>query len=190
MMGFFTSLIAGAILLLIAERSEESSCFLVKVSVRCLPKPVQEQRLEQWTADVVATQGGLWKLITAIGVVWTCRTDIVERLLNVRFEKKYAVVEYPFTGKSPSTVMWRVKESNPCGLVVIGLVMLKIEEDYGAEGLEEFKAIVLRNLDKKKGLAHRRKPVESDKAYFTNVPPIDVDIVLGVVDGRPTVVSS
>lgn len=190
MIGLLTSLVAGVALLLLSERSEKISLYLVSKSVRCLPVQLQDQRLEQWSADVSDTNGSLWKLITALGVAWTCRLDILERILPVSFKKNFVVVEFPFVGNSPSTVMWRVDETNLCGFVVVEMILIKLEKEIGVEARTEAEEYIKRlKSERKPRQLDTRKSIKSDVAYLTNVPPIRVDIVLGIVDGQPQVLN-
>lgn len=179
MTGLLISLVAAFGFALLHERAQAVGCKLVLFSTSFLPRSIADARRDQWLADVHEVEGGAWKLITAAGIAWTCRAAIIEGLTGIELKKKYIVVLYP-TENKPVTVMFHTKHVDPCGLIVLSAMCTTLAKIIGKDK-------VLKMLDEfiSERASGKTKVQDGDAAFRTHVPPLNLDLLIEVVDGTP-----
>lgn len=168
--------------ILVLERAERVSVWIVKFAVSCLHPTIRDARGDQWLVDVHEIDGRAWKLLTAFGILWACKFEVVEILTGMKLPRRYAVVCMP-TCDGPFIVMFEKKNMNPCGFVILDVILRQIEKHHGKERVEK----LLESFEAEELAGNSTKWAESDTAFFTHVPPADVDIILAVVDGERVV---
>lgn len=179
MLNIVLPLLLSFIFALVLERADAISEAMVGFAVKSLPPSMREGRANQWLVDVREVEGRAWKLLTALGILWTCKCDVAEKLLGIKLPRRYAVVCIP-ADDGPYIIMFEKKNINPCALVVFGVLMDQVEEHLGEDRARQ----LMKSSLEEASSTDCREWVESEHAFFTHVAPADVDILLKVVDGK------
>ncbi len=182
MLALLISVVAAFGFALLHERATQVGCGLIMFATQFLPQRIAEARRDQWLADIHEVEGGAWKLVTAVGIVWTCRLAIIEGVTGVRLKKKYMVVLLPTSGE-PFSVMFYTKHVNPCGFIVLGVIYSQLVNLVGEEEARRLLTTWTEEREMQKG----RRVVSSDVAFQTHVAPLNLNVLIEMVNGEPQI---
>ncbi|WP_290495809.1 hypothetical protein [Hyphomonas sp. UBA4494] len=175
------SLLCSFAVALVLERALWISETAIEFATSNLPYHVKDERREQWISDIQEIEGSAWQIVTALGIVWTCRIEICERFLPVKLPKKYYVCCIPSLDLKDTTVIsWNFRDDSECRKLIALFIVKEVFDGFGSKGLR-----VVKNELKKIQADQNddRNARESDKLFSTNVLPTNVDAALVVVDG-------
>ncbi len=121
-------------------------------------------------------------MITAIGITWICRFDVIEHFTSIRFDKKFVVINYPTKGGAVFNIVWRYCDMVPCTTLVVNMMIQDIIKLKGHHAVLDLIEQI-----------HSRKRIEKplgngNRVYFTNVPPVQIDAMLKIEGGNAVMV--
>lgn len=181
MAALFITLLGALIFTACYERSHALAKLLVVGGAQCLPEQIASGREEQWLADINDIEGGLWKVITALGCIWQCRCHVVAKYTGIKLGKPYVVMIFPSDGSSASvsSSVWVMDKrcAYRCLALITDGIKAAIVEQIGQDEFDQR----WREMDSRSATEEEARHV-----FESHVLPADFDTFVTIKDGTLT----